>query len=706
MPRLASTRAFARLCVALTAALGLCVVSLYALAPAALATVTQTNITAPANRSVFVYNDVTGEPQVTVTGTAPGASNGDEVNIICTWLEDGSAESKVMNATTPPAVVTNQAFSYTGSLEKIEGHTCVLRAVPAGAIPTDLSPFSGPQIAISELEAGNPSPTDEEDAIIGGPNNGDLYDFYFYGSDFQGAADFLSMSSCSLCDSYAIDPTTSTLGGDLFYDNADLFARSIDNTRSEAQVDGNNSYPSLAAHNLVPRTSPTTYDGSEDYEHFPSIAFTANVDPLTGNASLTEEGSFSHCTGGNPVAKTNSELTAAECPNFAATGVGFVRHITQNEDGALVTIRDTFSSTDNQPHQLDLLYYQFAYTPESTLPPGYNFTWLPGGFETPGANASIPLPPGPTTILVKSELHQADGDQSLDQGAIELSAPPNEIKYGPKPEEFELHYVRTIPAGGSVTISQAFATTFLQAEAETLGQRAMASFRPTVAIASPTAGSTVSSPSVTVSGSVGAGGNGLPATISVGGQTVPVAASGAWSATVPLVAGANTITATATDAYGLQGSAQTTVTYAPPSPPPAKATASIVKTTYNGKNLALTIACKAGGANCEGSVSFTAKLKVKVESHSKRKGHFFRAFRVKTVKITVASGSFSIPAGQTKTLTLKIGKTATGILASLGKLTSTLTLSLRQPNHSVTTITQSVALLHRVKSHKHKGHKH
>jgi Glucodextranase, domain B len=702
MPRLAPTRTIARLFVALTAALGLCVMSLYA-APAALATVTQTNITAPANRSVFVYNTVTGEPQVTVTGTAPGASNGDEVNIICTWLEAGSAKWEVMNATTPPAVVTNQAFSYTGSLEKLEGHTCVLRAVPAGAIPTDLSPFTGPQIAIDELDAGNSTPTDEEETIIGGPNSGDLYDYFFFGAAFQGQADYLSMSSCGVCDTWAVDPTTSTLGSDLFFSNAALYDTNIANNRSEVQVDGNNSYASDAARDLVPRTNPTTYDGSEDYEHFPSTSFSANVNPLTGDVSLTEEGSFAHCTGGNPVA--THALTHAECPNFAPTGVGFVRRIFQNEDGALATVRDTFFSTDNQPHQLDLLYYQSVHTPNSALPPGYRFTWLPGGFETPAENATITPPSGPATILAKAELHQADGDQSLDQGAMVLSAPPSEIAYGKDPGEFELHYVRTIPAGGSVTISQAFATAFLLGEAETLGQRALASFAPTVAISSPTTGSTVSSPSVTVSGSVGAGGNGLPATISVNGQTVPVAASGAWSAAVPLVAGANTITATTTDAYGLQGSAQTTVTYAPPSRPPAKATASIVKAFYNGKVLALTIACKAGGANCEGSVRFTAKLKVKVKPHNKHKRHFFLS--IKTVNVSVTSGNFSIPAGQTKTLLLKLSKTATGIITSTGRLKSTLTLSLRQPNHLIITVTRSTVLLRNIKSHnKHKGHKH
>ncbi len=103
------------------------------------------------------------------------------------------------------------------------------------------------------------------------------------------------------------------------------------------------------------------------------------------------------------------------------------------------------------------------------------------------------------------------------------------------------------------------------AEAQSLAEGAIASFAPSIAIGSPAGGSTVSTPSVVVSGS--ASDTGALASVSVNGVAATLEAGGAWSATVPLAAGANTITATATDQAGLTKSASVGVTY---SPPPAR----------------------------------------------------------------------------------------------------------------------------------------
>ncbi len=491
---------------------------LFALAaPAAGATVTQTNITSPANHAVIVNNEVTGEPQLTVTGTAPGASDGETVNIICT--EQNPKELVVHTLNPSPVIISNHGFSYTGSFAPIKENTCVLRAVPTGGTPADLTPFTGPQIAIDDIEAGNIGSAEDE-AIVGGPNSGALFDYYFYGSQFQGAGEYLSISSCGLCDSYAINPTTSTIGSSLFFANAALFSNNDANTRSEIQIDGNNAFASYAAKELIKRTNPTTYNGSEDYSNFPSLSVNTTINPLTGDVSIEEAGSFSHCVGGNPIGST---ATHANCSSFAPTGVGYTRHIVQNEDGALVTIYDTFTSTDGAPHQLDLLYYQWV-DPDGSGTPGYSFPWLSSAFETPAAYASIAPPAGPASILVKEKAGQADGDETLDQGAITMSAPPSGIEFGKEHTEFELHYTRTIPAGGSVSIGQSFATAFALANVEALARQAKSDFSPTVAISSPTAGSTTTSSSVTVSGTVGAGANGLPGTVSVNGVSAAVSA--------------------------------------------------------------------------------------------------------------------------------------------------------------------------------------
>ena len=83
-------------------------------------------------------------------------------------------------------------------------------------------------------------------------------------------------------------------------------------------------------------------------------------------------------------------------------------------------------------------------------------------------------------------------------------------------------------------------------------------------IGSPASGTAVSSPTVTVSGIADAG-SGV-SSIVVGGQTVPVASDGAWTAEVPLSPGTNTITALATDGAGATAQAQLAVVYNPPPP--------------------------------------------------------------------------------------------------------------------------------------------
>ncbi len=70
-----------------------CLIALALSTAAAQALVSQTEITSPANHAVIVVNDATEGPQVTVTGRAPGANNGDTVNIFCTRAQAGKTTS-------------------------------------------------------------------------------------------------------------------------------------------------------------------------------------------------------------------------------------------------------------------------------------------------------------------------------------------------------------------------------------------------------------------------------------------------------------------------------------------------------------------------------------------------------------------------------------------------------------------------------------
>ena len=155
-------------------------------------------------------------------------------------------------------------------------------------------------------------------------------------------------------------------------------------------------------------------------------------------------------------------------------------------------------------------------------------------------------------------------------GAMTFATPYSSVRfdntlwslYDSGEESALFDYQRTVPAGGSVTITWSYATGTTVAEVQgdaTAARDAMQA--PSVAISSPAGGSTVTSSPVTVTGSASAGSgvkgvtvNGIAATLS----------GGTWRASVALTRGQNTISATATSDAGNTAKASETVTYTPP----------------------------------------------------------------------------------------------------------------------------------------------
>ncbi|HEY4895821.1 MAG TPA: hypothetical protein VII01_07005, partial [Solirubrobacteraceae bacterium] len=125
---------------------------------------------------------------------------------------------------------------------------------------------------------------------------------------------------------------------------------------------------------------------------------------------------------------------------------------------------------------------------------------------------------------------------------------------------------RTIPAGGSFALQMSFAQDLGLAEAQNHANAAVSSYSPTLTIAEPLSGSVLSYPSATVSGRLSSGD--VSALLTVDGAPVPVEPTGAWSTTVTLQPGPNTITVTASGEEGLATSRSITVSYVPHVSPP------------------------------------------------------------------------------------------------------------------------------------------
>jgi hypothetical protein len=483
----------------------------------------------PANSTYLISYD-NQSTTLTVSGTATGGSG--NVDVVCYFGSGASLSDAVLKTNVQ---VVDGAFTASGSMRSIAGHACRLRAIPTGDESSDdESLFAGPQIAVSE--AGLPS----------GAVDGNPYDFYVVAATLTGSAAWDSAGSCgpyaAPFDSsfgqgnFAIDCMGSLLGANL----------PAGATRSEVQVDGQNAYDAASMHAL--------FGGSD----FPALTATVTQNPTDGDVSSQSTEGWDVCS--EPV------LYGASCPAFAPAGVQLERTITTSDGGLVVTMTDTWSSTDGEAHSLDLLYDDYVGLKSSNAQRGYE---LPGqtSFSAYQAGATVPQPGGgPGSILVRTNLAAPDGDTAEAAGAITFSSPPTGFEFISN-NELEEHQVLEVPAGGSVSLSYVYSTAYTVAQVQALALAAQDGFQaPAIAITSPTDGTTVSNATVGLTG-IASAGSGITS-LSVAGQTIPVAPGGMWSAQVALSPGPNTITALATDGAGATVQSEVTVVYTPPPPPP------------------------------------------------------------------------------------------------------------------------------------------
>ena len=501
--------------------------------------VTSSNITTwtsseagtPPNATYLISYDNSGTT-LTVSGTAAGTGS---VDIACFFGSDSSFVTLAKGVSVNNGRFNSgpQPLHTTMPSTTLAGHVCRLRAIPSGgASSDDNSQFAGPEIAVSE--AGLPS----------GEVDDNPYDFYVVANTLSGSAAWDSAGSCgpyaapfdpSLDQgNFAIDCAGSLLGANL----------PIGATRSEVQVDGQNAYDAASMHALF---------GATD---LPMLQASVEQDPTNGEVSSQSTEGWDVCA--EPVAY------AATCPAFAPSGVKLQRDITTSDGALVVTMTDTWSSTDGQPHSLDLLYDDYVGLKSSGTERGYEF---PGqsGFSPYQAGATVPGPEAaPGSILVRTNLAAPDGDTSEATGVITFSNPPTGFTFVSN-NEFEEHQVLEVPASGSVSLSYTYSTGYTVAQVQALALAAQDQYEPpSITITSPV-DTNVSAPTLNLSG-VAAAGSGI-ASLSVAGAPVAIAPGGGWNAQVALNPGSNTITAVATDGAGATVQTQVTVVYTPPPGP-------------------------------------------------------------------------------------------------------------------------------------------
>ena len=509
----------------------------------------------PENASYLLSLDNT-PTTVRVTGTTNGTA-GDLLDIVCFY----GSPSHLSILAGSLAVGQGGTFD-TGNvpLRAIAGHACRLRAIPrGGGAADDTSSFAAQRIAVSEA--------DLPVALASGPNAGTPFNFYVNAVTFTSFATWSAVGTPSrslatispyacggpnaapidaafnVADNFAIDCAGSLLSDDL----------GIWGGRSEVQVDGRNAYDPAAAASLFPNLSglPTTLTAS------------VRFDPTSGLLSSTSNEPFVFCNG------PNAEIpTSSTCPSFVGAGVNLQRTVTTSDGGRVMTMTDTWSSSDGAAHAVDLLYDDvvgvagFADGSRGWQFPGQiGFSQYAGGASVPGASAA------PGSILVRTNVNAADGDPGEAFGAISFGTAPTGFRFASN-SELEEHHDLVLPAGGTASLTYVYSIGYTSADASALALAGQDRLQPlALAITSVANSSTASAPAATLTGTATAG-SGIKSLV-VAGQAVPVGADGSWSAKVPLSPGPNAISAVATDGAGVTARAQVSVVYQvlPASPP-------------------------------------------------------------------------------------------------------------------------------------------
>ncbi len=397
-------------------------VSLLCAAPAAWADVTGTTITSPAN--LTYYSDLgAAAGSVSVSGTATGTALGTSaVDVDCYTHAAGAYAFATVLASSVP-VGADGTFSVQvpdSVLSQMAPPECRLAAVPAGQTPTDLSGYAGPILAGTTSGFLQPDYATSAPAVetVDSAQTDALDRYATLGSSCGGLASMVLQTPPP--DVMATFDSPSVLCGD------SLFSQS---GTPSLQIDGQG----VVGVNL---------DGP----------LTATQAGSSGDLTLTEH-----------------ETLEVNSTTPTPSGVVDDRTIEQTASGRVVVITDAFSSVDGQAHQL-------TFTVSSQVGMGLTTTgspeWeLPGQatFTTHASGDAVALPTtAPGTVYAANSAYP-DGSSEGRVAIMYFTAPTGPAGFGQQSvsgDVINLPYALSVPAGGTVTLSVAYASEPTQAALE------------------------------------------------------------------------------------------------------------------------------------------------------------------------------------------------------------------------------------------------
>jgi hypothetical protein len=410
--------------------------ALGALAGPAAAAPSETRITTPADPAFITYPS-TGAASLAVVGTSNGKTA--KVDIRC----DGTTGLLLKANVTPNAAGAFGTTVSAATMSKLVGQACILRAVPANHVSTS-SHFAGPRLVIGDLRL----ITNKAGAVI---------DYRVRAPQLSGRGAYSSAGSCGLQDSATFSSGYTTSYG--VFTCAARLANTI-GARSALQIDGVNAYTTTGAAQL--------FSTSSALPGLSPLTVAVSTDPATGNQTIRESEIIVKCAPDQATWPVNP----ATCTSFTAAGVRLDRSITQNANGRLATIIDSWTSTDGKAHKLNAVYEN-----GSTDGAAFAFPWLTPSYTLYSTNFQVPpSPTSPFTYFAKYA-SAADGDVRHDQGAavVQLSTEAIAMK---SPTSVWVQEDRGVPAAGVLTMAFAYAWGATTAEVTA----AAAAVQPTLAL--------------------------------------------------------------------------------------------------------------------------------------------------------------------------------------------------------------------------------
>jgi hypothetical protein len=607
---------------------------------------TSSSVTSPAD-GTLLFQNVDADPNATIT--VAGTTNwtaGDASNLFDIGCYNGStAQTIYAGGQGNPGLALDSSgnFSVTVPQDTFGGSVCHLVVVPHGTGPDPGVSYAGPRVGFSEFQtdqaAGGSRPTDNyyfADATTQA-NSGSNSSGYC-GTEI-GLADGTSAMNLAPIGLFICAGTFYTSSSDQRWQGGGLghpinMDPSVDLTRSEIEVGGQNAYGATGAAEL--------FSGSDTLAGIPALSFTVDSFSTTnGDAKTTESQQLVKCTPQDVYAPTSANCTA-----FTSTGVLMTRVSDYTNSGRVVTTTDTFTSTDGLAHALDLQYaIDLGDAAAGWQFPGQSGYSYPAGTSGPAATAA------PATIYALDDPTASPG-LANPVGAATFAVPYNSVTFddtiwGPSSPSTLFDFQRTVPTSGSTSITWSYATGTSLAEVQGYAAAAQTALQAAVTISSPAGGARLTRTPATVTGTASAP-SGV-SSVTVNGVAA-TDSNGSWTASVPLTRGQNTLTATATSDDGSVASTTAKVTYAPPP------RITLIAKRFNGKAVVIKLACGANGSSCEGKLTMRYAERG-VKHHAKHR-----------ITVVIATKHYAIGSGRTATVTATLNRTGQRLLRKLGKL--------------------------------------